>query len=108
MTPTFERELRRLTKRYKSLPDDILRLVALLENNPNTGSSLGRGLYKIRLGIKSKGHGKRGGARVISYYIAHGYVFLLSIYDKSELGSVSSSELDALILEAKQIRTRLP
>lgn len=34
--------------------------------NPETGVSLGGGKRKIRLGVKSKGGGKRGGLRVIT------------------------------------------
>lgn len=42
-----------------------------------------KGFYKIRPAIKSRGKGKRGGARVITYVkVAKTAVFLVSIFDK--------------------------
>lgn len=56
--------------------------------------------YKIRVGIKSKGVGKRGGARVITCVkVVAETVYLVSIYDKSEQSDISSSELDRLLAE---------
>lgn len=64
--PTFVRELKQLSKKYPSIKVDIGNLGESLAENPTQGESLGRGCYKIRLAIKSKGKGKRGGARVIT------------------------------------------
>jgi len=59
---------------------------------------MGNGCYKIRIAIASKGKGKRGGARVISYFKMSGTtVYLLTIYDKSEKGDVSGKELSELL-----------
>lgn len=40
-----------------------------LEVTPKQDQSLGAGLYKIRLGSASKGGGKSGGFRAITYYV---------------------------------------
>ena len=40
-----------------------------LSENPILGTSLGDNCYKVRVAIKSKGKGKSGGARVITYII---------------------------------------
>jgi len=62
------------------------------------GVSSGHDCYKIRLAIKSKGKGKSGGARVITYVkIVDGNVFLLTIYDKSDRDTITEKELLALI-----------
>jgi mRNA-degrading endonuclease RelE of RelBE toxin-antitoxin system len=54
--------------------------------------------YKIRLAIKSKGKGKSGGARVIPYVMTDDKeVYLLTIYDKSEFGSVNDKTIKAII-----------
>jgi hypothetical protein len=46
------------------------------------------------LGIASKGKGKSGGARVITYFaVTESNVFLLSIYDKSEKEDIDDKEL---------------
>ena len=67
--PSFDRELKQLAKRYKSLQQDLLKLIAELEANPKLGADLGNGFRKVRLAIKSKSSGKRGGARVITLTI---------------------------------------
>ena len=62
----FEKELKKLVKKYPSLKEEFLALVKNLEINPTQGIALGRDCYKIRLAIKSKKQGKSGGARVIT------------------------------------------
>ena len=56
--------------------------------NPEIGDSLGGGKRKIRLGVKSKGGGKRGGLMVITLNVlvetTDTCVNLLTIYDKKE------------------------
>lgn len=99
-TKGFEREAKRLFKRYASLPEDIAALVSDLEDKPHQGTPIGRGCYKVRLAIRSKGKGKSGGARVITCVVAvRGTVYLLSIYDKSEQDNVSDARLKALLDE---------
>ncbi len=50
------------------------------------------------MAISSKGKGKSGGARVITYvYIQSETVYLLSIYDKSDDENISDSEIRDLI-----------
>lgn len=66
--------------------------------NPRQGDELGKSCYKVRLAIKSKGKGKRGGARVITYVITEKEeVILLSIYDKKEIDTFQPNELDELL-----------
>ena len=94
----FEKQFRKLARKYPSLKGDILQLINSLRANPNQGNSLGRDCYKIRLAIKSKSQGKSGGARVISCVkIIDGNVYLLSIYDKSEKSSLTDKELTRLL-----------
>jgi len=90
----FERELKRLSKKYNTLKDEYKNLVEELEKNPDIGAPLGNNIYKIRLAIASKGKGKRGGARVITYLkTEEGNVYLLSIYDKGEKDTISDKEI---------------
>ena len=99
---TFEREAKRLIKKYRSLPSEIADLIESLENNPELGTPIGKNCFKIRLAIQSKGQGKRGGARVISCVLAiKEEVVLLSIYDKAEKEDISDLMLQQL-LEAIQ------
>jgi mRNA-degrading endonuclease RelE of RelBE toxin-antitoxin system len=62
--PQFDKNLKKLSKKYPSLKAEFIALVASLEKNPQQGVSLGNGCYKIRLSIASKGQCKSGGARV--------------------------------------------
>ena len=96
--PPFDRQLKRLSKKYPSLKEEYLGLIESLEENPEQGTNLGNNCYKIRLSIASKGKGKSGGARVITnFVIADATVYLLSIYDKSEKENLSDKELDELL-----------
>lgn len=63
----FHKELKSLVKKFPSLKNEYALLVGELESNPAIGTGIGNNCYKIRLAIRSKGRGKSGGARVISY-----------------------------------------
>ena len=96
----FKREAKRLVKKFPSLRTEIEQLGERLQENPYLGTALSNGFYKIRLGIRSKGKGKRGGARVITYVkIVAETVYLVSVYDKSERSDISDAELNALLLD---------
>ncbi len=96
--PFFDKQLKRLAKKFPSLKSDLSELTDLLEIDPLQGISLSNNCYKIRMAIKSKGKGKSGGARIISYlYISKRTVYLITIYDKSEQHSISDSDLLELI-----------
>jgi len=95
---SFEKQAKRLKKKYPSLANDIISLSRSLEQDPTQGVSLGKGCYKIRMAIGSKRQGKSGGARVITYVkITDEDVFLLAIYDKAEKGDLEASELEELL-----------
>ena len=95
----FEREIKRLIKKYASLKSEYEKLIGELEENPEIGTPLGNNLYKIRLAIASKGKGKSGGARVITYLkTKEGNIYLLTIYDKGEKDTISNSEIRKILL----------
>ena len=95
----FDRESKRLKKKYSSLSGEIEELGEELRTNPTKGTPIGHSCYKIRLAIQSKGKGKSGGARVITYYYIHGEtVYLLSIYDKTEQENISEEKIAELLL----------
>lgn len=96
--PAFERHAKPLLKKYPSLRDELKTLVESLMVRPDQGSPLGKDCYKIRLAIASKGKGRSGGARVITYvYVEGETVWMLTIYDKSAKASISDKELRELI-----------
>lgn len=98
ITSDFKRDSKPLLKKYKSLKIEILELITSLEEDPTQGTPLGHECYKIRLAIKSKGKGKSGGARVITCVkVVDSFVYLLTIYSKSEKENISDKELQQLI-----------
>lgn len=98
---SFEKEAKRLSKRYPSLKDDLKELQKEIMTNPRLGTDLGGGLRKIRMRIVSKGRGKSGGARVITFTLIAAVdeteINLLYIYDKAERSSVSLKEIEELL-----------
>lgn len=94
----FKKEAKRLIKKYPSLKSELLALRAELMERPHLGIPIGDNTYKIRLSIESKGKGKSGGARVITFvYLSIDTVFLLCIYDKSEKEAIKNIEIQQLI-----------
>lgn len=96
--PPFDKQVKRLVKRYPSLKTELAQLIAKLHSQPEEGVSLGNNCFKIRMAIASIGKGKSGGARVITYLaITETAVYLLSIYDKSEQSDIDDKELIRLL-----------
>lgn len=96
--PRFERELKRLAKKYPSLKNEYITLVQSLKEQPQQGTPLGNDCFKIRIAIASKGKGKSGGARVITYVkILQTSVYMLTIYDKAEQENIPDKELQELL-----------
>lgn len=97
-TPEFKRDLKPLTKKYKTLKETILQLERDLIKNPYLGESYGQGIYKVRISDESKGKGKSGGFRVIYYHLSKTdegiEMLLINIFDKSELSTIK--KIDAV------------
>jgi hypothetical protein len=73
-------------------------LLESLSEKPEQGTPLGRNCYKIRVAITSKGKGKSGGARLITYVrVVKKGVYLIDIYDKSEQSNITDKELLLLL-----------
>ena len=100
--PEFERQFKRFKKKYHSLLDDFRTFLKEIKDNPLKGDDLGGGVRKIRMSVASKGGGKRGGMRVITYLLHqlnedNIEVTLLYIYDKSEMSNVSEQFISYLL-----------
>lgn len=97
----FAAELKKLAKRYKSIADDLEGFVSSLRENPLQGDEIAPNIRKIRMAIKSKGKGKSGGARVITYNVLvaqdEGNIYLLLIYDKSETSNIKINVVKEII-----------
>lgn len=102
-TGIFVKRAKHFKKKHLSITEDLAGLEKLLLENPEQGSALGGGLYKIRLAIKSKGKGKSGGYRIITYLInqkdSSKIINLIYIYDKSEEASISKKDIMQMLME---------
>lgn len=65
----FKRQFKRLAKKYHSLIDDFESWKNEILENPLVGDDLGSGVRKVRMSIESKGKGKSGGARILTFNI---------------------------------------
>lgn len=103
VTPHFEREAKTLAKRHRSFKNDLNKLIDLLSENPIQGADLGSGIRKIRFAITSKGRGKAGGARIITYTVCFsestGRVYLIDVYDKSDYSTANVAIIKSMIAD---------
>lgn len=98
ITSEFKKEIKHLSKKYSSIRSDFDLFLKQLTQDPFQGTSIGKSCYKIRLAIKSKGRGKSGGARIITYVqIISETVLLISIYDKSEVSTITDKVINKRI-----------
>lgn len=103
----FKRGAKALRKKYPSFEKDYNDFLDELEKNPFSGESLGKHTYKNRMAISSKGKGKSGGARVITYNLQKQnkdevLITLMAIYDKSDIENVSDAYLRSLVVEMER------
>lgn len=103
----FLRQAKRYRKKYRSFESDFQSFLCSIEKDPLQGTDLGNGIRKVRMPIKSKGKGKSGGARIITYTINtisdnELNLTLLTIYDKSEIESISEDFIDWLITQIER------
>jgi len=97
---SFTKDVKRLYKKYRSLPKDLTTLKNELEQNPKAGIELGSNCYKIRLENASVPTGKSKGFRVIYYYLdAKQNIYLMAMYSKSELANISDSKIIEILKE---------
>jgi mRNA-degrading endonuclease RelE of RelBE toxin-antitoxin system len=112
VSKSFTRQAKPLLKKFASLSGELKQLSSDLSENPFMGTEIMPNVYKIRFAIKSKGKGKSGGARIITFQqketnvislleenCEEYTVYLIAIYDKSKTENISDSEIKKLIEE---------
>ena len=91
-TPVFTRQIMTLMN-----DDDYAEFQAELADRPDMGPCIpgSGGIRKIR--IAAKGHGKRGGARVIYYWaVSDSQIFMLLVYAKNEQENLTRDQIKVL------------
>ena len=79
----------------------LLLLLDSIKENPLQGDEITKNIRKIRMAIKSKGKGKSGGARVITFNVLtnveNGQVVFLLLYDKEDASTVKVNVVKQLV-----------
>jgi len=95
--PRFEKDVKRLKKRFPKIKEDLNNLIYDLQENPKIGTSLGDNIYKIRIPNSSIPTGKSGGFRLITYYELESVIYLITMYSKSEKDTILTNKLKEII-----------
>lgn len=108
----FVREAKRLSKKYPSFKKDLAVFQDSLLANPLQGVELSPGIRKLRMAVKSKGKGKSGGVRIITYNMLvtehEGTIVLLLLYDKEDASTVKLDVVKEILQEEGFLDGHLP
>ena len=96
----YLKALKKLSKKYKNIENDIEDFLLNLSSLNDLGIELKNNVYKVRIANSNKNKGKSAGYRLISYVkITESEIHLIYIYDKSSLENISEKEIDTLLLK---------
>lgn len=101
---SFKKDVKKLYKKNKKLPEDLKALNQSLIENPKVGIELSSKLYKMRLENSSSNSGKSGGFRIIYYYVDEAEnVYLLKMYSKTDIANIKDEILIKLLEQQLKI-----
>ena len=83
--PICEKQFKRLLKKYPHSKQDLQNFTKDFNNYHQKAISIKKNIFKIRIANSDKNKGKRSGYRVYYYCEINEVVYLLSIYDKSQI-----------------------
>jgi mRNA-degrading endonuclease RelE of RelBE toxin-antitoxin system len=104
-SPTFQKNLRTLAKKYRSIRKDIQPIITQLEQGQILGdqiSGIGYAVFKLRVRNSDNQKGKSGGYRLIYYVKTATGIILLTIYPKSEQVDIAADEIQNIITTYEQ------
>ncbi len=104
-SPTFNRNLRSLAKKYRNIRNDIQPVIEQLERGELLGdkiSGIRYEVFKLRVRNSDIQKGKSGGYRLIYYVKTANGIILLTIYTKSEQADIAADEIRSIIAEYEQ------
>jgi mRNA-degrading endonuclease RelE of RelBE toxin-antitoxin system len=97
VSPTFNRNLRNLAKKYRNIRTDIESVVEQLKQGELPGekiSGIGFEVFKLRVRNSDVEKGKSGGYRLIYYVKTE-----MSIYTKSQQADIAADSIRDIIAE---------
>jgi mRNA-degrading endonuclease RelE of RelBE toxin-antitoxin system len=104
-SPTFQKKLRELAKKYRSIRQDLQPIISQLEQGELLGdqiSGIGYPVFKMRIKNSDIQKGKSGGYRLIYYVKISTSIVLLTIYPKSEQSDIEANEIRDIIAKYQQ------
>ncbi|WP_414549629.1 type II toxin-antitoxin system RelE family toxin [Anabaena sp. CCY 0017] len=101
-SPEFEKQLYKLSKRYRKIRDDIEPVILQLQEGETIGDRLvGLGdeyqVYKVRVKNSNIQKGKSAGYRVIYYLQTATNIILLTVYSKSDQEDIGIAIIQGII-----------
>ena len=99
-TEAFDRQFKRLARKYRSAEDAVEQLKAQLRQDERPGiafAGAGYDVYKVRLPNRSASRGKSGGFRVVYYVHTADSVILISIYSKTEQADMHPANISWIV-----------
>ena len=97
--PRFEKDVKKLKKKFPKIKNDLLNFISELSNNPELGINLGENIFKARVSNSSIPTGKSGGFRVITYYKTDDILYLVTIYSKTKQDDILTEKLKKIVQE---------
>ncbi len=98
----FQRQLKRLARRYRQIKKDIKPIIDALQADETPGDQIigtDYTLYKVRAKNSDANRGKSGGYRVIYYLKTSTRCTLVTIYSKSDQDDIAPDVLDRMLSE---------
>jgi len=102
-TQAFQRQLKRLARKYRRIRVDIEPILDQIEAGDMPGdqvTGIGATVFKVRAPNQDAQRGSSGGYRIIYYLQTSNDIVLLTIYSKIEQADISAHELQAILQEA--------
>lgn len=93
----FDKQAKKLSKKYRSIATDLSSFIDNFDLHHQSSTLIKNSLYKVRIKNSDKNRGKSGGYRVYYYIKSQENIYLLTIYDKSEIESINEEILTELI-----------
>ena len=97
----YEKAFKKLSKRYRNIEKDIGDFFKTIKSTEDLGVELKPNVYKVRIANSNKNKGKSSGYRVLTYVaLIDNTLHMLYIYDKSDIGNLTESQVDDIITKA--------
>ena len=97
--PLFDKQFKKLAKKYNFIKSDIETFINDFDTLHTQSIPIKNHIYKIRLANSNKNKGKSAGYRVYYYLKVDDIVYLVVIYDKSEIEMIDETIVHNAIKE---------